>query len=235
MQKIPSREQIYCLFDKIAATYDILNRFFSFGLDSYWRRKLCNFLPPEPHLSLLDCATGTGEQLLTFCQKCPSIKKAIGVDFSEKMLSRAKKKITQFAHPSIHFQKADVSALPFEDNRFDCVSITFGLRNLIDLAQGLQEMHRVLKPKGRFIALEFSLPSLRSLRALQLFYLRTWMARVGGWIAKEPSAYRYLHQTIATFPYGKALLSHLETAHFTQLQAIPLSCGMVTIYLGEKA
>jgi demethylmenaquinone methyltransferase / 2-methoxy-6-polyprenyl-1,4-benzoquinol methylase len=232
----PSRTSIWHMFDRIAPTYDRLNHLLSFGLDFYWRRSLRPFFPKQEATSLLDCASGTGDQLFTLCKKIPTIQKAIGIDLSEEMLQRAREKAKRYRlKTAISFEKADLMKLPFDGESFDCATMAFGIRNLVDFPLALREIHRTLKPGGRLLILEFSLPSSTFLRALHLFYLRAFLPRLGGWLSKDPAAYRYLAQTIVTFPYGPAFLQTLTACGFVQAQSHPLSQGIVTLYIAEKA
>ncbi len=124
--------------------------------------------------------------------------------------------------------------IPYNPETFDAVTISFGIRNSRDPLLSLQEMHRVLKKKGRALILEFSLPKSETLKRLHLFYLRKILPKVGGFFSKSPSSYVYLNQTIETFPYGKALVSLMQKAGFASVEIYPLTWGVVTLYVGEK-
>jgi len=223
--------QVRDLFNKISPTYDLINRVLSFGQDVAWRKKVARHLPARPHLQILDLATGTADQLLAFFRTPgASIHKAIGLDVAEEMLKIGRTKIGSFP---IELIAGDAQAIPFGEHRFDVVSISFGIRNVADPSKALREMHRVLKPKGRCLILEFSIPS-KPIRPFFLFYLRHVLPRLGGWLSKQNFAYRYLNQTIEAFPSGEPFLDLMRAAGFSQLKQVPMNLGSVRLYIGEK-
>lgn len=234
-QKIsdPSRQNIWKMFDQIAPTYDRINRAMTFGCDLYWRKKMAHFLPPAEKMHVLDCATGTGDQLFSLLASCSTIAQAVGIDLSSDMLDIAKEKAKRL-QAQIDFQLASLLALPFPENTFDCVTISFGIRNVVDVPCALKECYRVLKPHGRLLILESSLPKARWLHPFFLFYLRQVLPRIGGWLSKNKEAYRYLNKTIETFPSGEQFCSLLREAGFARVHAHPLTAGVVTIYTGDK-
>ena len=222
------------MFDQISPTYDRVNRILSFGQDLQWRNKVASHLPDRPNLSLLDLASGTGDQLLSLFESGRSIERAIGIDIAEKMLeiARAKLKVKPY-RDKVLLQTADALALPFAENSFDAASFSFGIRNVSHPAKSIEEIYRVLKPKGRVLILEFSLPK-QPFRALYLTYLRYILPTLGGMLSKQPSAYRYLNKTIESFPSGDAFLALLKAAGFRESRAHPMAGGAVTLYIGEK-
>ncbi len=228
----PSRHEIWKMFDQISPTYDRINRLMTGGWDRQWRKKMAHFLPKQPHIALLDCATGTGDQILALIDH---IDTAIGIDLSTEMLSCAQRKIDQRKlGETVSFQVASGMALPFSAHHFDCVTISFGIRNMSDVPLALREAYRVLKPQGRLLILEGSLPENRFLRPLCLFYLRHVLPHLGRILSNNSHAYRYLNQTIETFPYGKRFCSLLENAGFIHVNAHPQLFGAATIYEGVK-
>ncbi len=224
------------MFDQIAPTYDRANRFITFGLDRYWRSSMCRFLPPTPGLTLLDCATGTGDQILALIKHSPRIIQVVGIDLAEEMLAIGKQKIAQAGYDSmVELQVGSAMSIPFPDHYFDCVTISFGIRNVMDVRAALKECYRVLKPGGRLLILEGTIPSNSLLRTMHRFYLRYALPRLGKWISRHPSAYRYLNETIETFPHGNAFLALMKQAQFSNVIAHSLTGGIATIYQGEKA
>jgi demethylmenaquinone methyltransferase / 2-methoxy-6-polyprenyl-1,4-benzoquinol methylase len=222
------------MFDQISATYDRANRFLSLGLDLHWRRSLANHLPRSEPLSLLDLATGTGDQIASLIQKKAPIRSAVGIDLSEKMLDIAKHKLAnQSVHCPIQFQKADAENLPFEDQTFDLCTFSFGIRNIQKPLLALSEMHRVTKKSGRCLILEFSLPHNRW-RFLYLLYLRRVIPYIGGLFAKDRSPYRHLNQTIEKFASGEDFLEWMRQTGWKDARSIDLFLGLVTIYQGDK-
>ncbi|OQY28577.1 MAG: bifunctional demethylmenaquinone methyltransferase/2-methoxy-6-polyprenyl-1,4-benzoquinol methylase [Candidatus Cloacimonetes bacterium 4572_55] len=232
----PSRVKAWRMFDRIAPRYDLLNRLLSLRLDINWRRKAASFLPSGKNLRLLDIATGTGDQILAFFRKSDRIQDAVGIDLSEEMLNVAREKIHRHSlSQTVTLVKGDATRLSYADCRFDAVSISFGIRNVIDVPRALSEMRRVLQHGGRAIILEFSLPKNRIILLGHSIYLRYILPRLGALISGDQEAYRYLNRTVETFPYGKAFCKMMEQAGFSQVHAYPLTFGIVTIYCGDRA
>jgi len=231
----PSRQEIWKMFDRISPTYDRVNRAMTFGVDRYWRKKMAKFLPKRDNLFLLDCATGTADQIISLLSHSTKISKAIGVDLAKDMLVIGKKKISgyPFAH-QIELHEASALVLPYADQSFDCVTISFGIRNVTDVKACLRELYRVLKPQGRILILESSIPSHSLIKSAYLFYMRHLLTRIGGWISKDKEAYVYLNKTTETFFSKEQLCSFLQEAGFKQTKAHPLTFGVVTIYVGDK-
>ncbi len=222
------------MFDRISPQYDMANRVLSLGLDMRWRRSLADQLPSRGQLSLLDLATGTGDQIAALFEKGAPIKKAAGIDLSSGMLRIAESKFAKKPYGAkTTFQKADAEKLPFSDNTFDVCTFSFGIRNVDNPLKALSEMYRVTAPRGRCLILEFSLPD-NLFRKPYLFYLRHLLPRLGGWISKDKEAYRYLNKTIEQFTYGDAFLSWMKQSGWIQATAIPLLFGSVTLYRGDK-
>ncbi|MGB7128837.1 MAG: bifunctional demethylmenaquinone methyltransferase/2-methoxy-6-polyprenyl-1,4-benzoquinol methylase UbiE [Candidatus Rhabdochlamydia sp.] len=231
----PSRFEIWKMFDKISPTYDMVNRVMTFGLDRLWRKKMAAFLPEKKQLTLLDCATGTADQLLAFMRYSKKITSATGIDLSQEMLQIANKKIRKKGFDScISLQEASLLDLPFENHCFDCISISFGIRNVMDVNKALQECFRVLKPQGRLLILEGAVPNNRLLKAGHHFYLRYLLPFLGGVISGQPQAYRYLNDTISSFPCGEKFCTYLRDVGFTSVKATSFTGGAVCIYQGDR-
>jgi demethylmenaquinone methyltransferase/2-methoxy-6-polyprenyl-1,4-benzoquinol methylase len=223
------------MFDRIAFRYDTLNRILSLGLDRRWRRRVARYLPRVADLRVLDLATGTGDQLLAFVAENKEVAQAVGMDLAEEMLVLGRAKIEGLGlQEKVTLSTGDACALPVPDATFHAASISFGIRNVPDVPRCLREMHRVLRPGGRALVLEFSLPPNRALRAAHLFYLRHVLPRVGGWLSGDHAAYRYLNRTIESFPYGEAFCERLRDAGFDTVEAYPMNGGIVTLYVGER-
>lgn len=227
----PSRAEVWKMFDEIASTYDVTNRVMTFGLDQLWRKRMCDYLPEGKGLRVLDVATGTGDQILSLLQHSNGIDSVVGIDLSEEMLSIARRKL-QGCCVELHLSSA--LDLPFPDHHFDVVTISFGVRNVTDLSRALEEAYRVLKPSGRLLILEGTLPNVWGIRTLHQIYSRYCLPKIGGWISKKESAYRYLNRTIETFPSGSAFLEEMRQVGFEVTQAHSLTWGSVTIYQGDK-
>jgi demethylmenaquinone methyltransferase/2-methoxy-6-polyprenyl-1,4-benzoquinol methylase len=224
------------MFDRIAHRYDLANRLLSMGFDVGWRKTMVRRLPARPGLRLLDLATGTGDVLITLARDSGRIALGIGLDRSGGMLQHGQGKVREAAaHAPLHLVLGDATCLAFPEAAFDVVTISFGIRNVIDVAAGLREMFRVLKPGGRAMILEFSLPGNAVLRWGYLLYFRHVLPRIGGALTGQGDAYRYLNQTVEAFPYGPAFVRLMQDAGFTGIEAKPLTFGIATLYVGDKA
>lgn len=229
----PSREDIWKMFDSISGTYDRVNRMITLGLDQLWRKRMGDFLPSGACLKVLDCATGTGDQLLAFLKHCPHIETLVGIDLAEEMLKIAQEKLKPYLD-KVQLLTASALEIPFKEQTFDCVSISFGIRNLTDTMAALQEFRRVLKPGGRVLILEGTLPANPWLAKAHHFHMNYLLPRLGGAISKQRGAYQYLNETIKTFPQGEKFNGKLRAAGFSKVMAHPLFGGVATIYQGDK-
>ena len=145
----PSRKEIWKMFDQISPTYDCVNRIMTFGLDQRWRKRLCTFLPLKKSMHILDCATGTGDQIIALFEKRDDIAHVTGIDLAEEMVKIGAQKIGKKSYASqTTFQVASALQIPYPDAHFDCITIAFGIRNVSDVMATLQEFRRVLKPGG---------------------------------------------------------------------------------------
>lgn len=231
----PSRENVWQMFDRIAGRYDLLNHLLSAGQDIRWRSKVRKYLPARDGLQLLDIATGTGDQLLSLMRD-KRIAGAVGVDLAMEMIKIGQKKaVDKNLSDLVEFRRGDACDLDFPDNRFDVATISFGIRNVIDLERALKEMYRVLNDQGRLIVLEFSLPRTKMVRAVYLWYFRKILPALGSVISGDGYAYRYLNETVETFPYGEAFCDFLIRAGFSKARAVPLSLGVASIYIADKS
>ena len=223
------------MFNDISLKYDLLNNLLSFGLHNLWKKKLATHLSSKRGQRILDLATGTADVIISFLTNNPNVESGIGMDMAEKMLDVGRKKI---AHrglaEKIKLKHGDANQIPFEDQSFDGVSISFGIRNVEDPSQVLREMHRTLKSEGRGLVLEFSFPNNKILKAFHLFYLRTVVPCIGWIFSGHYKAYKYLNQTIETFPYGDDFCQLMSNVGFKNVKANPLLFGVATIYQGDK-
>ena len=226
------------MFGEIAPRYDVMNHVLSGGTDYYWRWVTIRKAAPRGEAPILDVCTGTGDLAIAYWNKGKRQIPVVGTDFTEEMLAIARDKFARLqgqAPAAIEFLQADTQALPFEDNRFQIVSVAFGLRNVADTMQGLREMTRVCLPGGRVVILEFSLPGNRLLRGLYTWYFRNILPRIGQFFARNSqSAYNYLPDTVSAFPYGAALAELMQQAGLEQVTHKPLTFGIATLYIGHK-
>jgi demethylmenaquinone methyltransferase/2-methoxy-6-polyprenyl-1,4-benzoquinol methylase len=215
------------MFGSIAWRYDLANHLLSCCFDFYWRKRAAEIVAGWRPNTIVDLATGTGDLALAI-QRRWATAEIVGADFSEEMLAIAKQKGVR------QTVVADAMKLPFDDGSFDCVTISFGLRNFPDWSAALGEMRRVLKTNGHLLVLEFSLPRLSILRAVYRFYLHRCLPLFGSLLTQVKSAYDYLGHSIEEFPNGDAMCRLIETTGFGNACAEPLTGGIVTIYTAEK-
>lgn len=225
------------MFDRIAPTYDALNRMLSAGIDRRWRRTVAGELPPSPpQLRLLDVATGTGDQLLTLLECAPGrFSTATGIDPAAAMLARAQKKPTPrlLGAPRPQWVEGSALDLPWAEPAFEVATMSFGIRNVADPVAGLREIRRVLVPGGRALILEFALPRQAVVRALYLTYFRHVLPFLGGLVSGDAPAYRYLNETVEAFPSGGDFLNWMVQAGFVRPRFHALTFGIACLYVGE--
>lgn len=223
------------MFDRIAPRYDLLNRLLSFRQDVAWRRRMARQVQAKQGLVLLDIATGTADQIISLMRGNDGIASAVGVDMSEGMLGFGREKIRKLNWSDrVVLKTGDAMGIPEPDATFDVATMSFGIRNVLNVTEALREVHRVLKPGGRALILEFSTPGNRLFRPLYFFYLRHVLPVLGGILSGDRSAYRYLNRTIETFPSGREFCAIMEAAGFERVQAIPLTFGIASIYQGDR-
>ncbi len=231
----PSRRNVWRMFDLIAPRYDLLNRLLSMRRDVAWRKALIRKLPELSNLHVLDLATGTADVLVAMGNHPDRVSRGMGIDLSGGMLALGQRKLSDRGlKERFPLVRGDAVSLGVADDTFDAVTVAFGIRNVLDVPAALREMHRVLRPGGRALILEFSMPNNAAFRRGYLLYFRHILPRIGAIISGKGYAYRYLNQTVEHFPYGQAFCRLMENAGFTQIQAHPLSFGIATIYQGEK-
>jgi demethylmenaquinone methyltransferase/2-methoxy-6-polyprenyl-1,4-benzoquinol methylase len=224
LQKKPS--EVAAMFDEVAETYDRTNGLLSFGQDRSWRKKVLAAVAPKSGQAILDLAAGTGASSVVFCK--PGVRVVAG-DFSQGMLAVGRKR-----HPEIEFVFADATALPFGANEFDTVTISFGLRNVVDTSKALREMLRVTKPGGSLVICEFSEVANPVLRSLYNFYLKNFMPLFSRLAAKNKGAYDYLSESIQAWPKQEALKALIADAGWSNVTYKNLTFGVVALHLATK-
>jgi demethylmenaquinone methyltransferase / 2-methoxy-6-polyprenyl-1,4-benzoquinol methylase len=228
------REQVAEMFDSISPKYDLLNHVLSGGIDILWRKKAIRQLRSFAPKCILDIATGTGDFALEALALNPD--KIIGVDISEGMLNVGREKMKKRGVDHlIEMRSGDSERLPFADNEFDAVIVSFGVRNFENLFKGLTDMHRVTRVGGVCLVLEFSNPRAFPFKQLYGFYSNTILPLIGRIVSRDSSAYTYLPESVKAFPDGPDFLSVFEQAGFTKTKCIPLTFGVASIYIGQKA
>lgn len=228
------KKQVSTMFNNIAPYYDLLNKVLSLGIDKIWRKKAIHLLKEDNPKIILDVATGTADVALEVAKRLQP-EKVIGVDISTEMLSIGREKIKKAGLTElITLEEGDSENMPFESNTFDAITVAFGVRNFENLEKGLIEMHRVLKPEGKLVVLEFSKPTIFPFKQLFNFYFKYILPSIGKLTSKDPKAYKYLYESVQAFPDGKKFVSKLDKIGFQSTQFISLSLGICTIYLGKK-
>ncbi len=234
IQERSKPEEIQEMFNAIAPTYDLLNHVLSFGLDFKWRREAVKLLEEKQGGTFLDIAAGSGDVSFDLLRLTPRL--IVGADFAFNMLNVFGKKLrADGRHAPIALVSCDALALPFGESTFDGTIVAFGIRNFADRLRALSEMHRVLKPSGISIMLELSHPSVPVVSQIYKFYSRWALPFLGRMISGSHSAYTYLPASIAKFPDARNFLSLMVRAGFAAPQAISLTFGAATIYVGRKS
>lgn len=227
------KEQVARMFNNISHRYDLLNRVLSLGIDISWRKKAVKILKTHRPETVLDVATGTADFAIAAIQAGP--KKITGVDISEQMLEVGKQKVAKLnLQDKIELMVGDSENLKFQDNYFDAVIVSFGVRNFENLEKGMSEIRRVLKPGGLVIVLEFSKPTGYFFKYLYNFYFRFILPSIGKMISKDTAAYRYLPDSVNAFPYGQAFIDVLDKTGFKNTKCKELTFGVSSIYTGLK-
>lgn len=228
------KKQVEQMFDTISGNYDGLNRVISLGTDVKWRKKVIKMVAEKNPESVLDIATGTGDLAIKFATDT-NASKIVGLDLSDGMLSVARKKVlgTPLSE-KIEFTQGDSEALPFEDNSFDAITVSFGIRNFENLDKGLSEINRVLKPNGIFVILETSVPTKTPFKQGYGLYTKLFLPLIGKIFSKDKVAYRYLSESASIFPHGEKLNNILRKNGFKEVENKPQTFGVATIYSATK-
>ncbi len=228
------KEQVAEMFDNVSGKYDLLNHVLSGGVDIYWRKKALSMLKNNRNDLVLDIATGTGD-LAIEASRILKPGKIIGVDISRGMLEAGRAKIKKLGlEDKIEMQLGDSEKLLFDDNTFDTVIVSFGVRNFENLLKGLSDMNRVLKPGGTCMVVEFSKPTNYFFKQAYWFYSTKILPLIGKLVSKDSSAYTYLPESVKAFPDGEDFLKVYRDAGFKETRAIPLTFGICSVYIGKK-
>jgi demethylmenaquinone methyltransferase/2-methoxy-6-polyprenyl-1,4-benzoquinol methylase len=222
------------MFDRIAPRYDLLNRLLSAGVDARWRSRAVDVLGLGPEARLLDLCTGTADLLIEALRRGPE-RRGIGVDLSAAMLVRGATKLARGGWGQrAGLACGDGERLPLAAGAFDGALVSFGIRNIGDPTAALRELLRVLRPGGRLVVLEFSMPP-GLLGPLYRFYFGQVLPRVGGLLSGDPGAYAYLPASVARFPAPEAFAALMTTSGFERVEMTKLTGGVAYVYGGEKA
>jgi demethylmenaquinone methyltransferase/2-methoxy-6-polyprenyl-1,4-benzoquinol methylase len=227
----PDGKQRYTrrLFATIADRYDFITGFLSYGQDKRWKRRLIQLARLEPSDRVLDLACGTGDIVFA---AAPHVSRAVGLDMTRRMLELATLRYP--AEAGRHFVTGDMLALPFPDCSFTVVTIGYGLRNVPDLRQSLQEIRRVVAPGGRVLSLDFNRPSNRIVRGAYLAYLTAVGSSLGYVLHRDPDTYRYIPESIRNYPGAHGVARMMEELGFTDVHVVRVLGGLMAIHVARK-
>jgi len=225
--------QVNRMFDRVAGRYDALNSVMTAGLHHRWRERAAAKAQLGPGDAALDVCCGTGDMALELAKHVTPGGHVVGCDFSEPMLDLARDKAAGRGADGVRFEWADALELPYDGERFDAVTVGFGVRNLADLDRGLSEMARVLKPGGRAVILEITQPTRPP---LSVFY-SLWFDRIVpllGAFSSDPEAYSYLPESVRSFPSPAGLAEKMDRAGFDRIRYTVLAGGIIAIHSGVR-
>ena len=226
--------QVSRMFDGIAPYYDFLNRFFSLGIDVWWRKKAIGLLKDQPSDIILDVATGTCDLAIEAVKQLKP-KEVIGIDIAAQMLHIGQKKIdNKNLSDIIKIELGDSENLRFPDAYFDIAMSSFGVRNFENLEKGLSEMWRVIKPGGTIMVLEFSRPRVFPIKNLYNIYFKYFVPLVGKLRSKDPKAYQYLYESVQSFPDYEDFNKVLRSVGFKDTTFKIFTFGICTAYFAKK-
>ncbi|WP_410686357.1 bifunctional demethylmenaquinone methyltransferase/2-methoxy-6-polyprenyl-1,4-benzoquinol methylase UbiE [Chryseobacterium sp. R2A-55] len=226
------KKEVEDMFDNIAPKYDLLNHVLSMKIDVLWRNTLVKWMNKDQPKLVLDVATGTGD-LAIAVQKGTGAK-VVGLDLSQQMLNVGIDKIKKLKlDAEISMEKGDAENLPFDDNKFDAVSVAFGVRNFENLEKGLSELRRVVKENASVYILEFSKVE-GFLGPFYMFYFKNILPQIGKLVSKDNRAYTYLPDSVNAFPFGEKMKNILLKTGFQKVEYKKLSLGIATIYKATK-
>lgn len=230
----PRREQVETMFNSIAPTYDRLNHTLSLGIDRRWRRKAVDALKPFAPSTILDIATGTGDFAILAAQRLAP-DRILGVDISEGMMDLGREKVKEAGFDNvIFFMKDDSTALSFDNESFDAVTVAYGARNFENLEAGIKEMCRVLKPGGHLMLVELTTPPRFPMKQLFWIYAHTVMPLIGRLVSHDDSAYTYLPRSMEAFPQAEQLVPLMYRCGFSHVDFKRFTFGLSTMYLATR-
>lgn len=223
------------MFDAIAARYDFLNHVLSAGLDRRWRARAIRELALPPGARVVDLCTGTADLALAAVAATPDAR-VVGIDFAAAMLRLGLEKVRRKGlSDAIALVRGDAVAIPVGDGRADAATMAFGIRNVAEPERALRELARVLAPGGRLAILEFAEPVVPGVRGIYRWYFRQVLPRLGRLVSRHESAYSYLPASVGAFPPPAEFASVIARSGFTGVRSVPLSLGIVYLYVASRA
>ena len=227
----PKKTRIRFMFNEISKFYDLMNFIMTLGADRLWRKKIVKKLDAIENGKILDIATGTGDLAIEIKKKYTH--KIYGIDISEKMIEIANRKIKKLDFKNISFYVNDSEKIPFGNNFFDAVTISFGVRNFENLNKCLSEIKRVLKSNGKLIILETSIPKSKFIKFLYKIYFKLIIS-IAFFISRKTYAYKYLYNSASIFPFGDAFIKVLTNNGFNVISNEKQLFGVAMIYSALK-
>lgn len=228
------QQHVHSVFESIAPKYDMMNDVLSFRRHKAWRRFTMRKMDVQPGQSSLDLCCGTCDWTIALA-KASGTGRTVGLDFSRNMLNIGQVKIDKLGMSErITLIQGNAMELPYPDNTFDFVTIGFGLRNVPDIVQVLREMKRVVKPGGKIVCLELSKPNWQPFKGLYYFYFEKLLPLLGKWLVKRYEQYRWLPESLATFPDLQALAELFRNVGMRNVKAYPLTGGIAALHIGTK-
>jgi len=232
---MPKKEKVQQMFDNIAPTYDKLNHIMSLSVDKLWRRHALKEIVDGTPQRILDVACGTGDSTISIARAAAEGTKVTGADISEGMMALVMEKARKAGvGDRIDLQVADGEALPYGEGTFDRVTCAFGIRNFEHKEKGLAEFRRVLKPGGKAVILELSVPQNRVIRWVYDLYFLHILPWVGGSISGDKAAYKYLPASVHNFPAPNDFCAMMEAAGFRSVRCKTFTLGLCRMFVGER-
>jgi len=233
---MPQKEKIQQMFDGIAPDYDRLNHLMSLGVDRSWRRRaLREIVTPERPQALLDIACGTGDFALAQARRMHADSRITGLDLSEGMLAVMREKVEKAGLAGrISCEQGDCEQMRFAEGSFDCATIAFGIRNFAHREAALKEILRVLKPGGRLVILELSVPENKLLRWAYNLYFMHFVPWIGGLVSGDKAAYKYLPASVQAFPGRREWTATMERCGYANVRHRAFTFGLCRMYIGTK-
>jgi len=220
------------MFESIADRYDLLNRTLSLRQDILWRRKLVQMLNPSNNQCILDVASGTGDVAIAICKANP-LAHVHCIDFSFNMLVQARSKKSSLNH-KIDMTCADAFHLPYPENSFHAITMAFGIRNIVNKENLLNDLYKYLIPGGQILILELTLPDIDWLQKIYLMYFKRLLPIIGKMVSRNTFAYDYLPHSVISFPPSPNFSQMMQHAGFIQVKWLPMTAGVCTLFVGER-